>query len=77
MPAGADAAGAAAGLAGETTGFKLWGKVARPVAAGPVGRNRAPFCPQAASTVTRPAASSNCLHETLTKIRRTFNMAKL
>jgi hypothetical protein len=58
-------------------GFNVWGKVARPAAASPVGRYNGPFWPQPASTATPAMARTSAKHRPLSKIWQTFNIAKL
>jgi hypothetical protein len=65
--------GAEAGAAG----FKVCGKVARPAAASPVGRNNGPFCPQPADAPTTPRERTNRSTGRLTRIWKTLNMVKL
>jgi len=85
LPAGALAAAAGAGAAAladderKLSGVMSCGKVARPAAAGSVGRYSAPRCPQATSAVV-PATRqtmSTARARVLTRIWRTFNIAKL
>jgi len=62
------------------SGVNISGKVARPAAAGSVGRYSAPRCPQAATSPAVPTARqtmSAARARVLTRIWRTFNMAKL
>jgi hypothetical protein len=61
------------------SGVMSCGKVARPAAAGSVGRYSAPRCPQATRVVV-PATRqtmSTARARVLTRIWRTFNIAKL
>jgi len=60
-------------------GVSSWGNVARWAAAGSVGRYKAPFCPQAARPVVAAARQTMSAARTrvLTRIWRTFNIAKL
>jgi hypothetical protein len=73
------AGGAEAGLAGgvAVAGRMVSGKVARPCAAGAVGRNNGPFWPQAASSATTLAARASRRVRALTRIWQTFDMVKL
>jgi len=65
--------GAEAGV----VGVKVWGKVARPAAASPVGRNSGPFCPHPANAPVAHRASTSRASGALTRICKTFNMVKL
>jgi len=60
-------------------GVSSWGNVARWAAAGSVGRYKAPFWPQAARPVVAAARQTMSAARTrvLTRIWRTFNIAKL
>jgi hypothetical protein len=73
------AGGAEAGLAGgvAAAGRMVSVRVARPLAAGSVGKNKGPFWPQAPSNATTLAARARPRHGALTRIRQTFNMVKL
>jgi hypothetical protein len=58
--------------AGLCQGFKVWGKLARPVDSGAVGKNKGPFCPHALSTAAPPTRTCS-----MTKIFITFNILRL
>jgi hypothetical protein len=69
---GAEAAGE-----GAPAGLIVSGKVARFAAAGPLGRNRSPFWPHAASKPATPAAMTRRGKQAPTRIRERCSMAKL
>jgi hypothetical protein len=68
--------GAEAAVAGGV-GFNVCGKVARPAAASPVGRNNLPFCPQPARAATPAAARTRRATCPVTRILETLDIAKL
>lgn len=73
MPEG----GAEAGALGAAAGCSVSTSVARLSADSPVGRNKGPFWPQAASVATMAAPRTSLRARALTRIWVTVNIIKL
>jgi hypothetical protein len=72
-----DAVPVAGGAEAGGAGTSVCGRVARAAAAPPVGMNNGPFWPQPASAQTTLAARASRKGWALTRIWKTFDMAKL